>query len=74
MEKSHRDLKESHKNIVKRDKFLTQIWKEVKGIFKVIKNKERLPSSRVERDDESHADWLDTDAESLRERSFLDRF
>ncbi|KAF3681551.1 hypothetical protein FXO38_01654 [Capsicum annuum] len=74
---SHKDLKESHMKMVKRetkrDKFFKKLWKRVKGIFKVHKPNNRPPLPRMDSKDKATANWYAYDAdgdgaESARER------
>lgn len=62
---SQRDLRASQEKKVervnKREKFLYKIQRGVKGIFKVLKPKQRLPSPSVEIDDRDPAKWSCTD-------------
>lgn len=43
------------------DKFITKIWKRVKGLWQVLQPLDRLPYSRVESDDKSPAEWPNSD-------------
>lgn len=58
---SHRDLNESHAKIVKREKkrgkLFKRFWKMVKGIFKVRKPNQPIPSPRLASEDEEPAEW-----------------
>ncbi|KAF3658082.1 hypothetical protein FXO38_13380 [Capsicum annuum] len=53
----HRELRDFHEKMVKRDKkrnkFFTNMWKGVKGFWKILKPRDRLPSSRVDIDAEA---------------------
>ncbi|KAF3635074.1 hypothetical protein FXO37_26173 [Capsicum annuum] len=64
---AHRDLSDSHKKIVKREKkrykFFKKLWKKVKGIFKVLKPNHRLPSPRLNCENESPANWSADDVD-----------
>lgn len=59
LDASHRDLKESSKKIVKRDKkrdkFFKKLWKGVKGNFKILKPNDRLLPPRLDSDEEEPA-------------------
>lgn len=58
---SHGILEKSHTRMVKRekkrDKFFTRMWKGVKGIWKVLKPQDRLPSSRAVDPDDVPTEW-----------------
>ncbi|KAK6789387.1 hypothetical protein RDI58_013186 [Solanum bulbocastanum] len=41
------------------DKFFTRMWKGVKGLWKVLKANESLPTSRPEEDGDDPATWSD---------------
>ena len=59
---SHRELSDSYEKMKKKkiDKFLTNMWMKVKGLWKVLKSKQRLLSSSVECDEMVPAVWLDS--------------
>lgn len=44
-----------------REKFVTKIWRRVKGIFVVLKPKKRLPSLWVKSDNRTLIVWSGTD-------------
>ncbi|KAJ8544704.1 hypothetical protein K7X08_017287 [Anisodus acutangulus] len=47
----------------KRDKFFTRMWKGVKGIWKVLKPKESLRSTRPEVDNDAPVQWSKEEGE-----------
>lgn len=54
---SHRGLRDSHKKMKKRknkrDKFFTKIWKGVRGLWKVLKPRDSLDTSKDDINDEA---------------------
>ncbi|KAF3653859.1 hypothetical protein FXO37_16758 [Capsicum annuum] len=58
---AHRDLRDVHEKMMKREKkrykFFKKIWKGVKCIFKVLKPNHRLTSLRLDSEDEAPVDW-----------------
>lgn len=63
---SGKDLQDSYEKIRKREKkrdnFFRKIWKGVKGLWRVLKPCDKLPSSRVESDKEAPTEWSDAGA------------
>ncbi|KAH0642104.1 hypothetical protein KY290_033705 [Solanum tuberosum] len=63
LEKSHGKLSISHRKIKKReksrDKFFTQIWKEVKGLWKVLNENDPLTTLRTNEDGYEPFTWND---------------
>ncbi|KAK6782111.1 hypothetical protein RDI58_019907 [Solanum bulbocastanum] len=59
--KSHGELSISHNKMKKleksKDKFFTRMWKWVKGLWKVLKANEPLPTSRPDEDGYELATW-----------------
>nr|XP_033515315.1 uncharacterized protein LOC117279819 [Nicotiana tomentosiformis] len=60
LENAHTRMKKKEK---KRDKFFSHVWKGVKGIWKVLKPQELVPSTKPEDDDDAPIHWSEEEEE-----------